>query len=62
MAGKKKQAAKETEQAIHYVVMKDGSRHVLIGQDGKYLYCEDTTIRHTNPMFDRVEAEIVEGK
>ena len=42
------------------VVLKDGSRHLLTGQDGKYLYCEDTTIRHTNPQFDRIEAETVE--
>lgn len=71
MATKKKTAAateQHTEEAakkpktkrVRYVVLKDGSRHLLTGQDGKYLYCEGTTIRHTNPQFDRIEAETVE--
>lgn len=53
-------AKKPKTKRVRYVVLKDGSRHLLTGHDGKYLYCEDTTIRHTNPQFDRIEAETVE--
>lgn len=40
---------------MRYAVMKDGSRYKILRSDGKYLYCDGTTIRQLDSRLDRIE-------
>ena len=44
---------------VRYAVLADGSKHVILRQDGKYLYCEDTTIRHASAMLKGIETAMI---
>ena len=47
-----------------YIILKNGERYRILREDGKYLYCDGTTIRHLDPRIERREniRETAEGK
>ena len=52
---KKTQEVEQTEPAQRlFVRLKNGREYEILGQDGVYLYCEGTQIRHGNPAIDAV--------
>ena len=44
---------------VRYAVLADGGKHVILRQDGKYLYCEDTTIRLASTMLKGIETAMI---
>lgn len=52
---KKTQEVEKAEPAHRlFVRLKNGREYKILGQDGVYLYCEGTQIRHGNPAIDAV--------
>lgn len=50
-AGKAKRDTPKTKVCITM----DGREHKVIGEDGKYLYCDGTQFTHTSRYIKRVE-------
>ena len=60
MATKKKGDKAPKKMQIRYAVTQDGKRHRILREDGKYLYCEDTQLRHGGTMVKAIEVEEAE--
>lgn len=57
MATKKKADKAAKKGLIRYAVTQDGKRHRILREDGKYLYCEDTQLRHGGRALKAIETE-----
>ena len=44
---------------VRYAVTADGGKHLVLRQDGKYLYCEDTTIRLASDRLTGIETATI---
>lgn len=55
MATKKKADKAPKKVLVRYAVTADGKRHRILREDGKYLYCEDTQLRHGGTMVKAIE-------
>lgn len=54
MAAKKKTVPDKPTKTKKYAYTKDGMRHEVLAEDGKYLYCVGITLRHTNPAIEYI--------
>lgn len=54
MAAKKKTVPDKPTEMKKYAYTKDGMRHEVLAEDGKYLYCAGITLRHTNPDIEYI--------
>ena len=54
-----KQPAKPKMRKVRYAVLSTGARHEILREDGKYIYCTDTTIRLADSRLIRVESQMI---
>ena len=51
--------AKPKMRKVRYAVMSTGARHEILREDGKYIYCTDTTIRLADSRLIRIESQTI---
>lgn len=51
--------AKQRMRKARYAVMSNGARHEILREDGKYIYCTDTTIRLADSRLIRIESQMI---
>lgn len=59
-ATQQKPAQEKKQRKVRYAVLENGERHEILREDGKYLYCTDTTIRHSDARLMRIESQMVD--